>query len=245
MGKNGINTNADMIIKKNKNNSNPPTNSNQPQQKTDLNPQPAEKKPPIPSFQQPLIKERQERRRGDRRRGYRRTEDRNLISRAQEEANAIKESAAKEGFEYGIEISKEELKKLNLAITELLQTKEKAIGQAAPDIAFLAVKVAEKVIKKQLEIDDTIVLNIVSEVIKSLGKGETNILIRTNPSDAALIQQNIPDLYPYGDSNTKITVIKDEKVDWGSCIVETKSGIIDARFSTQLQILQKALETGL
>ncbi len=81
-----------------------------------------------------------------------------------------------------------------------------------------------------------------SEVIKSLGKGETNILIKTNPADAQLIQENIPDIYPYGDSSTKITVIKDEEVDWGSCIVETKSGIIDARFSTQLQILQKALE---
>jgi flagellar assembly protein FliH len=231
-----------MIIKKNKQNM---PDSNQPQQKGGLSPKPAEKKPQIPAFQQPLIKERQERRRGDRRRGYRRTEDRNLISRAQEEANAIKESAAKEGFEYGIDISKEELKKLNLAITELLKTKEKALEQAAPDIAFLAIKAAEKIIKKQIEIDDKIVLNIVSEVIKSLGKGESNIIIRVNPSDFELIQENIPVLYPYGDSNTKITVIKDEGVDWGSCIVETKSGIIDARFSTQLNILQKALEAGL
>jgi len=234
-----------MIIKKNKNTQNNPPSSNQSQQKTDLNSRSVEKKPPVPAFKPPLIKERQERRRGDRRRGYRRTEDRNLISRAQEEANAIKESAAKEGFEYGIDLSKEELKKLNRAITELLQTKEKTLEQSAPDIAFLAIKVAEKVIKKQIELDETIVLNIVSEVIKSLGKGETNILIKTNPADAQLIEENIPDLYPYGDSNTKITVIKDEQVDWGSCIVETQSGIIDARFSTQLQILQKALEAGL
>lgn len=234
-----------MIIKKNKNSSGNPLNSNQVQQKTDLNNKPAEKKIVLPSFQQPVIKERQERRRGDRRRGYRRTEDRNLISRAHEEANAIKESAAKEGFEYGLDLSKEELKKINLAITELLKTKEQALEKSAPDIAFLAIKVAEKVIKKQLEMDDAVVLNIVSEVIKSLGKGETNILIKTNPADAQLIQENIPDIYPYGDSSTKITVIKDEEVDWGSCIVETKSGIIDARFSTQLQILQKALEAGL
>jgi len=239
-----------MIIKKNKQtspNSNAPNQSQQQEkhEKVDSISAPVAKKPPLPAFQQPLIKERQERRRGDRRRGYRRTEDRNLISRAQEEANAIKESAAKEGFDYGINLSKEELKKLNLTITGLLETKEKALEQAAPDIAFLAIKVAEKVIKKQLEVDDQIVLNIVSEVLKSLGKNETNIIIKTNPADADLIQNKIPDLYPYGDSNTRITVIKDETVDWGSCIVETKSGMIDARFSTQLQILQKALEAGL
>jgi len=231
-----------MIIKKNK--ANGENKGAQPPKKPQET-KPVEKKPAPPVFQQPIIKERQERRRGDRRRGYRRTEDRNLISRAQEEANAIKESAAKEGFDYGVELSKAEIKKLNAAITELLQTKEKALEQAAPDIAFLAVKVAEKIIKKQLEIDDNIVLSIVSEVIKSFGKGETNIIIKTNPADTQLVEDNIQNLYPYGDSNTKISVIKDENVDWGSCIVETKSGVVDARFSTQLKILQKALEAGL
>jgi flagellar assembly protein FliH len=240
-----------MIIKKSKKTPENPENNNETPQagqqasNSEAIPKAAAPKPVMPTLQAPFIKERQERRRGDRRRGYRRTEDRNLISRAQEEANAIKESAAKEGFDYGINLSKEELKRLNHAITELLKTKEKALENSAPDIAFLAVKVAEKVIKKQLEVDNNIVLNIVSEVLKSLGKSETSIMIRTNPADAALVQENIPELYPYGDSNTKITIIKDEQVDWGSCIVETKSGIIDARFSTQLQILQKALEAGL
>ena len=37
--------------------------------------------------------QRQERRRGSRRRGYRRIDDRNLVSRAQEEAETIKKSA--------------------------------------------------------------------------------------------------------------------------------------------------------
>lgn len=234
-----------MIIKKSQKNPDNSSNPNQPEKKAALPPKPAKKPDAIPVLHQPIIKERQERRRGDRRRGYRRTEDRNLISRAHEEANAIKESAAKEGFEYGLSISKEELKKLNRSIAEILQAKEKAMEKAAPDIAFLAVKVAEKVIKKQLEIDDQIVLNIVSEVLKTLGKNESNIIIRVNPADAMLIQENIPELYPYSDSNTKINVLKDEAVNWGSCIVETKSGIIDAKFSTQLQILQKALEAGL
>jgi len=231
-----------MIIKKNRQNQ---TTQEEKKQTPNLPTMPAEKKPPAPAPIQPMIKERQERRRGDRRRGYRRIEDRNLISRAQEEGNAIKESSAKEGFEYGLNISKEELKKLNKAITELIQAKEKIMEQSAPDIAILAVKVAEKIIKKQLEIDDTIVLNVVTDVLKSLGKGETNIIIRANPMDAEIIQENIPDLYPYGDSNTKLTVIKDDNVDWGSCIVETKSGMIDAKFSTQLLIIQKALEAGL
>lgn len=238
-----------MIIKKSKNSLNNSQEPNQPKGKVDsaasvssqINPS----LPAMPAFQQPIAKERQERRRGDRRRGYRRTEDRNLISRAQEEANAIKESAAKEGFEYGLQLSKAELKKLNHSIAELLKSKEKALEHSAPDIAFIAIKVAEKVIKKQIEFDNQTVLNIVTEVIKSLSKDETSIIIRANPSDTELIRGNIPTIYPYGGKDTKITVVSDSQVDWGSCIVETKGGIVDARFSTQLQILQKALEVGM
>lgn len=191
-----------------------------------------------------VVRERQERRRGDRRRGYRRLEDRNLISRAQEEANAIKESASREGFEYGVNMSREELQKLNSAINELLTAKERVMQESVPDIALLAVKAAEKLIKKELELNENIILDVVSEVIKSMSKSETEIKIRTNPNDTDIVREKLPEIYPDSE-NTSITVVSDEDVDWGSCIVETRNGIVDARFSTQLQILQKALEAGL
>jgi len=196
---------------------------------------------PLP---QDLIKERAERRRGDRRRGYRRIEDRSLVSRAQEEANAIKESASREGFEYGVEISRDEVKRLNEAINELLTAKERVMQSAIPDIAVLAVKAAEKIIKKELEINEKLILSVVSEVIQSMSKDETEITIKANPNDVEIVRENVPEIYPHSE-NTKINVQPDEEVDWGSCIVETRSGIVDARFSTQLQILQKALEAGL
>jgi flagellar assembly protein FliH len=191
------------------------------------------------------IKEREERRRGDRRRGYRRIDDRNLISRAHEEANAIKEKASREGFEYGLSQAKEELKKLGYAIADFLEAKEQAMQASSSDIAFLAIKVAEKVIKTEITCNESIVLSIVSDVLKEIGKDETNIIIKTNPSDTDLVKDNLPDIFPYGKANAKIVVVDDESVEWGSCIVETNNGMIDARFSTQLKILKKALEAGL
>ena len=55
------------------------------------------------------FKQRQERRRGDRRRGFRRIDDRNLISRAREEAQSIRESASKEGYQEGLEQMRNEM----------------------------------------------------------------------------------------------------------------------------------------
>jgi flagellar assembly protein FliH len=190
-------------------------------------------------------KERQERRRGDRRRGYRRVDDRNIISRAHEEANAIKEKAAKEGFDYGLNQLKGELKKINTAIAEFIKAKESAYEKLTPEISFLALKVAEKIIKKHVEEDPEIVLKIVSEVLKKIGRDENFIIIRTNPADTKLVRDNLPKIFRYADTNAKITVSDDDDVEWGSCIVETTNGLIDARFSTQIEILKKAFETSL
>jgi flagellar assembly protein FliH len=212
--------------------------------KTELNnkPEPELKQP---DSEQVIIREREERRRGDRRRGYRRVDDRNLISRAHEEANAIKERASREGFEYGLAQAKEELKKLGYAVAEFLNAKEQCMHASSGDIAFLAIKVAEKIIKTEVSCNETIVLSIVSDILKTIGKDETNIIIKTNPSDTELVKENLPNIFPYGNANAKIVVVNDESVEWGSCIVETNNGMIDARFSTQLKILKKAFEAGL
>ncbi|OGI18450.1 MAG: hypothetical protein A2287_05555 [Candidatus Melainabacteria bacterium RIFOXYA12_FULL_32_12] len=191
------------------------------------------------------IQERQERRRGDRRRGYRRIDDRNLISRAHEEANLIKERAAKEGFEYGLAQAKEELRKFGLSIADFLNAKERALEEVSSDIAFIAIKVAEKIIKTEVACDETIVLNIVSETLKGVGKDESNIIIKINPIDAQIVKENMPKMFPYGNKSTKIVVIDDDEVEAGSCIVETNNGMVDAKFSTQLEILKKAFEAGL
>ena len=70
------------------------------------------------------FKQRQERRRGDRRRGFRRIDDRNLISRAREEAQTIKEAAAKEGYQAGLEQASNDIADVKNAITAFLSAKQ-------------------------------------------------------------------------------------------------------------------------
>ena len=188
------------------------------------------------------IKEKKERRKDDRRIGYRRIDDRNLISRAHEEADLIKEKASKEGFDYGISQADQEIEQLKEAITQFLEAKQIALSSVKGDVVDIALKVAEKLIKTKISEDDEIVLNVVSSVIKEVGKNESSITIKANPTDYQIIKENIPNIYPYGNSKTTIDVIEDENIEWGSCIVQTNNGMIDASFKSQLQILRKALE---
>ena len=80
-------------------------------------------------------------------------------------------------------------------------------------------------------------------MLSDIAKDEKHIIIKINPSDEKTVKENITSLIPSSFSDTKVTLEKNPKIDRGSCIVETKSGVIDAQFSTQLAILKKALNT--
>ncbi len=187
------------------------------------------------------FQQRQERRRGDRRRGYRRTDDRNIISRAEDEAEFIKNQATKEGFAKGLSIAKAQIDELRKTITDLLNIRETAIDKYKDDIIEISLKIAEKLVKKQVIADKRIILGIITEVLKEIAKDEKHIIIKIHPEDEQTVRQNILSCIPSSLSEAKVTIETNQTIDRGSCIVETKSGLIDAQFSTQLIILKKAL----
>ena len=80
------------------------------------------------------FRQRQERRKGDRRRGFRRIDDRNLISRAREEAESIKESAAKEGYQDGLNQARADIEEVKNSLTEFLGAKQAVFDYIAPNI---------------------------------------------------------------------------------------------------------------
>ena len=93
--------------------------------------------------------QRAERRRGDRRRGYRRIDDRNLISRAQQEAIDIKEQASKEGYEKGIEAANSAVEELRNSIIGFFEYKEELYNQISEDI--LDILPSEKACFKKIQ----------------------------------------------------------------------------------------------
>lgn len=225
---------------------------NIPQQQEETRIEPEEKKvevqkPVLPNYDilndidvEAIAQERFERRRGDRRRGYRRVDDRNLISRAEEEAKLLKENAQKDGFNQGILIAKEQLATFRTAVEEFIHAKEASVEIIQEDLADLALKIAKKLIKREVSADKTIVLSIISDVMKEIGKDEKHIIIKVHPDEVGEVQMNLPNLFPSLQSEVRMLIEADDAVELGSCIVETKNGLVDARFSTQLDILQNA-----
>ena len=187
------------------------------------------------------FKQRQERRRGDRRRGFRRIDDRNLISRAREEAQSIKEAAAKEGYQEGLEQAKADILDVKNAITAFLGAKQAVFDYIAPDILEISVEIAQKIIKKELQQDPNAVLDNILALLKTLSKEETKITLRVNPAQVSLLKSEVPSLLNEAGLDAKVLVVPDETIMEGGCVVTTNNGVIDATIETQLAVISEAL----
>jgi len=186
--------------------------------------------------------QRQERRRGTRRRGYRRIDDRNLVSRAQEEAENIKKSAFEEGYRKGLENAGSDIEALKNNLKEFMGAPKEVFEYIAPDILEISVGIAKKIIQKELESNPQVILDIIIDVLRKSCKNEPKVTVKVNPQLVAFLKDAIPNVtYEYG-IETKINILADQSLEAGNCILQTNNGIIDASIDTQMEIIKKALE---
>ena len=188
------------------------------------------------------FKQRQERRKGDRRRGFRRVDDRNLISRAREEADAIRESAVKEGYQAGMEQASEELQQIRETFVAFMNAKQEVYEQIAPDILEISVDIAQKIIKKEVSEDPQVLVNNIVDVLKSLSKDENKIALRVNPVQVDVVKQQVPEILTIAGLDARVSILADEEVSEGGCLVTTSNGVVDATVETQLSVICEALK---
>ena len=206
--------------------------------------QPAIEEPEIDLFDIENIDftQRQERRRGSRRRGYRRIDDRNLVSRAQEEAENIKKSAFDEGYRKGLEQAEGDLEQFRDDFSAFMNAPKNVFEYIAPDILEISVDIAKKIIKKEVESDPQVLMNTIIDVLKTVSKSEPKINIRVKPQAVQFIKDTLPNIaYQFG-IDAKVNIISDPSIEEGGCIFQTNNGIVDASIDTQLEIIRKALE---
>ena len=186
--------------------------------------------------------QRQERRRGSRRRGYRRIDDRNLVSRAQEESENIKKSAFEEGYRIGLEKAQSDIDSLKRELTCFMNARKEVFEYIAPDLLEISVNIARVIIKKELEADPQVLINTIIDVLKTVSKNEPKITIKIHPQSVQFVKDTIPNItYQYG-IESKINIVADPSIEEGGCVLQTNNGIVDASIDTQLEIIKKTLE---
>lgn len=187
--------------------------------------------------------QRSERRTGNRRRGYRRIDDRNLVSRAQEEAVQIKQNAYQEGYNLGLQQAAAEVEAFKNVLGAFMGAEDRIFNEIAPNILELSMSIAKKVIKHEVTTDIQVVVDTVMDALRLLSKNEPKIVLRVNPIQVQYLKDTLPEKIKSIGMETKLSILSDEAVSEGGCIIQTNNGMIDATVEAQLGIVQMALRS--
>lgn len=161
----------------------------------------------------------------------------NIIESAQNEAEELKQrtyEAVISKANSEAEIIKNQSK---LVLKKLFEVKREVLLQAHKEIVAIAIDLAEKILRHQASIDTNVLKTQVLESIKKATKDAERVQVYVNAGDKAILEEAIPDIEKLFPAGLEIIALVNESVEKGSCIVETKSGQLDARFSTQLKSL--------
>ena len=106
-------------------------------------------------------------------------------------------------------------------------------------VVTLAIAIARRIVARDIDIEGA-VLTRLREALKKI-IGVEKVKIHVSPADEEYIREHRNNLGTYADSVREIAIEPDEKVERGGCIIESELGNIDARVSTQFELVEEAL----
>ncbi len=66
-------------------------------------------------------------------------------------------------------------------------------------------------------------------------------MLRVNPVQVDILRQSVPEILNLTGLDAKLSVLADESISEGGCLVTTTNGVVDATIETQLSVVSEAL----
>jgi type III secretion system HrpE/YscL family protein len=155
------------------------------------------------------------------------------LAATRDEAERMRRKAEVEGRERGLG-----------AVTELLVGARAAAARARAgaeaELRTLAVHIAEKILGRELLLDGATVVDVAREALKHVGEPR-ELVVRCAPEDLEALARGKPRLVERCRAAQAVVFRPDATVARGGCVVETELGLVDARLSTQLEAIERAL----
>jgi flagellar assembly protein FliH len=124
-------------------------------------------------------------------------------------------------------------------LEESQQLKNSVIREAEPQVAALAMKIAEKIIQVEVE-NREIVLKLVKHAIEQTVDRQL-VEVRVNPDDYDSVEKIRSEIMSSVKRIGELVIIKDTTVGRGGCFISTPSGNIDAQIDNQFKELRRTL----
>lgn len=130
------------------------------------------------------------------------------------------------------------------ALASFAEERGRLLADARADVVRLAVMLAEKLTKRRLEIDPTLVIDQVSAVIRLIAR-PSRLTVRVHPADEALVREALPGLLASLPLAEHVGIVSDPALARGSCVATTAGGgVVDASITGQLDRIASELLPG-
>lgn len=172
-----------------------------------------------------------------------RTEAVKILREAEEKAEEIRRTAEIEAENLKVEAYREgeenALNEFQQNLLESREIRERVWRETEKDLLRLAVRLAEKIVGREIKEDNKTIVDIVSTALQNARQQE-GLTVRVNPSDLPKVESE-KEKFSSGGRIKFVDFIADPRVSTGGCLIESEVGTIDARLETQLRVLERAL----
>ncbi|WP_425618300.1 FliH/SctL family protein [Anatilimnocola sp. NA78] len=175
-----------------------------------------------------------------------------IVQQARDEAAKVKAQAAEDGKKAAIAAAEATLKtRIDQQLQALTPTIQNAVQQIQQsrqvwlkhweDHALrLSLGIAERVIRRQIQLQPEITLDLVKEGLE-LAVGHEHITVRLNPADHAALGDRVLKISQHLARLGQVQVVSDPQVTSGGCRIDTEFGNVDQRIETQLDRIAQEL----
>jgi len=181
-----------------------------------------------------------------------REQAKNIVADAQRQAQQIRQQAKRDGAaDARAEAERSLQQKVEQQLQFLVPTIQETLVEVnreratwmrrwEADALKVAVAIAERVVRRQIEQAPQISLDLLREALR-LASGMGALKIRLHPHDHAALAEHLEMIVNELEKLTPAEIIEDESVTRGGCRVDTDYGVIDQQIETQLERIRAEL----
>ncbi|MBJ6763106.1 flagellar assembly protein FliH [Myxococcaceae bacterium JPH2] len=156
-----------------------------------------------------------------------------ILAEAQREREETIARAREQGRQEGLAQASEIILRAKMQAGEILASHER-------DVIELALKVAQKILGRDLERDPDLLVDMCASAIDNL-RNARSMVLRVHPKTAAVLRAKKPVLMELIGRAVDLAIKEDQEVAPVGCIVQTEFGTVDAQLPTQFEMLQNIL----
>ncbi len=172
-----------------------------------------------------------------------------ILKDAERQADDVRQNGYEEGYRLGLQQAQTDTEEILARaerdaadlMTQAQTEKENMLREMEPKLLRLSLDVAEKILHRELEEDDSAYMSILSNALGAV-KAESKVTLRVNPSDYVRYFNSRENAkIRTANGNVTAQVMIDSSVGSGGCLIETDSGAIDSSPSAQISQIANSL----